>query len=234
MSEQTELVGWLADRIPKAAREAVRRFPLVSPEDFEQEMWLRATVSNDAFRRDLAEGNEVFVWRKLKDTCHRYGMQDDRDRRARKAAAAGYTTYDEAFYTPQMVGHLLSELIQSEWDLPFAMDRATKGLDLTGVRVQSGGDSHDSYMDYLALLVDVKAAYDALKPYQQDYLLQWYGIGNDEDDEQHKWDREALAGSMGLSYDAFWQRKNRAVRALLHELGGESPYIQRRRGENAE
>lgn len=220
----------LADRIPKAAREANRRFPLVSQDDFEQEMWLRALASSERFARLLAEDKPELIWHELKRAGHRYGMQDDRDRRARKAAAEGYNTYDELFYTPQMLGHLLSELIESEWDLPFAMDRATKGLDLTGVRVQAGGDTHDSFMDYLALLTDVKAAFERLSQYQQDILTTWFSEGTDE--EAAKWDREAIAGSMGITYDALRFRKDRAVKALIRELGGESPYIRRRPGES--
>lgn len=226
------LYDHLDDRIPRAAREGHSRFPMVAREDFEQELWARSLASIDAFERDLRDGNEAFIWRKLKDTCHRYGMQDDRDRRARKAAAAGYSTLDEVFYTPKMVGFLLAELIQSEWDLPFAMDRATKGLDLTGIRVQSSDSGHDGFMDYLVLLTDITAAYGKLKTFQQDYLVQWYGLGDDED-EDHKWDRESLAGSMGITYDAFRFRKDRAIRALIHELGGESPWHLRRRGETS-
>jgi hypothetical protein len=212
----------LADRIPKAAREAHGRFPLIPAEDFEQEMWLRALASAALYQADLDAGNEAFVWRHLKDSGHRYGMQDDRDRRARKAFAAGYATYDEVFYSPKMVGQILAELVSAAWDLPYAMDRATKGTDLNGTRIQGGDGSHDSFMDYLALLTDIKGAYERLSRHQQDTLATWYGEGSD--DEAAKWDHESIAGSMGLSYDALRKRKDRAVSVLIRDLGGKSPY----------
>lgn len=217
--------------IPEQARASHRRFPLIDQEDFEQQMWLKGIERADGYRKLLAERPDeayALIGHHLRDACTRYGAADLKDRRARKAAAAGYHIDDEFFYTRRVAGHLISEMIESEWHLASVLARSTKG-DLSGTRVQSGSDTHDSFIDYLALLMDVKSAFSELKPSQQEYLARWYGEG--DDDEAAKHDHEAIAASMGLTYDAFRMRKNRALDSMIGILGGESPYANRVRGE---
>ena len=211
---------WLADRIPKLARIAHHRFRTVPAEDFEQEMHARAYRRRAQLAKHLRDGNEAYVWRELNAAATRLGKEDDRYRRACKAAAEGYKTIDEQFYSAGMLALVLPVLVESEWDVPAAVANASQQTDAAGVHISG---SEEAQGNYQVILMDVANGFVMLNRGDQKLLEAWFGCG-DEDTEQGRWDRQGLASSMGLTYEAFRKRKDRALRKLQSELGGEDPW----------
>lgn len=215
----------LAEEIPRHARGKHRRFPRVPAEDFEQEMWSRVVAKLPKFRAWMEEGKTEIIRLELHAACVRLGNEDERYRRAVKAASAGYSPADEEFYSTSMIAALLPVLIEADFDPAAAVEKATQSTDAAGVRIHGGGDPHAAET-YMVILVDIVRAYRGLKPYQQKLLRDYYGLSQ-EDTEAGRWERESKASSMGLTLDAYRRRVYRAVRALKHRLGGENPWLRR-------
>ena len=219
----------LEEMIPRAAKAAHRRFPLVEAEDFEQQMW--AVALENAGEYNLIhveeESPEGVLWERLRRIGHAYGFDDERDRRARKAKAAGYNTYDEDFYSRKVVATAIEVLIEAEWEPGVAVEQSTQSGDNAGIR-PTGGFNDNATETYLAVLVDVCGAFQSLKPEMQNILKAWYGYGDDEDDSETKWNRQRRATSMGLTYSNFEARKRIALDAIIKKLGGSSPWMRRK------
>lgn len=220
----------LEEMIPRAAKGAHRRFPLVEADDFEQEMW--SAVYADAARFNqihaLEENREGVIFEELRRIGSRYGFDDDRDRRARKAKAAGYQTADEDFYSRKTVATAIEVLIEAEWEPSTAVEQSTQKTDNAGMR-PTGGLNENATEAYLAVLIDVCTAFNQLKPEHQRTLTDWYSYGDDSDDSDMKWERQRKASSIGLTYAALEQRKARALDMIIKSLGGSSPWMRRRR-----
>jgi hypothetical protein len=212
---------WLADRIPKLAKLAHRRFTQVPAEDFEQEMWLRAFKRKAKLAKWLREDHDGLVWKELRAAATRLGSEDDRYRRAVKAAGEGYRVFDEVFYSTGMLAQVLPVLVMADFDVAEAVAAASHQTDAAGVHISA--DDPESKGNYQVILMDVAMAYQRLNGHDKSFLRKYYGTGG-EDTEQGRWDRQGIASSMGMTYEAFRKQANRALRRLQAELGGEDPW----------
>jgi hypothetical protein len=215
----------LADRIPKAAVKAHRRYPQVPAEDFEQAMWERALKRGPHFRKLYEDGRYGIIWEELRRAGSKLGKSDDRWRRNEKAWQAGYDKDDEAFYSTRNLGLLLPVLIDADFDVSAVIERATQGTDKAGIR-HHNPDPFAAEL-YPVTLIDVVTAFGRLPEGMQRLLKTYYGV-NQEDTDAGRWDREKLASSMGLTRDALAMRAHRALIRLQWELGGEDPWPRRR------
>lgn len=218
------LAEFLADRIPKAAAIGNRRFPMVPAEDFEQEMWLRVLAHPDKFRRLLADGREGIVWEELRRAATRLGNEDDRYRRAVKAARAGYRIDDEQFYSAAIIRPALELLVDADMDPAGAYARTISGTDYAGVHITVSDPDHSGTLE--TVLIDVATAFRRIRRHDQRLLITYYGVRQD-DSQQGRWERQGLASSMGLTYEALKTKASRAITALQRELGGSSPWRQK-------
>jgi len=212
---------WLADRVPRLAAMAHQRFTTVPVDDFEQEIWARAIRREKQLAKYLRDGTEAYIWRELNAAATRLGKEDDRYRRACKAVAAGYKPHDEQFYSTGLLAIVLPVLIEAEFDVATAVANASHQTDAAGVHIS--GDDPAAQGNYQLILMDVSAAFEGLSRGDQKILEAYYGAG-DEDTEQGRWDRQGIASSMGMTYEAFKQRAHRSVRKLQAELGGADPW----------
>jgi hypothetical protein len=219
-SGSSVLDEWLVTRIPKLAAQAHRRFPLVPAEDFEQAMWVRALERKAKLTRLLREGRDGLAWNELRSAATRLGKEDDRERRAAKAAAEGYKPWDEEFYSAGVLAQLLTALSGAE-SVAEVIEQATNNTDAAGIHISTSDP--DSSGNYMVMLIDVQTALGKLRRGDQRILQAYYGLGV-EDTEEGRWERRKLASSMGLTYEALRQRVFRALRALQDELGGDSPW----------
>jgi hypothetical protein len=217
------LAEFLADRIPKAAAKAHRRFPQVSKPDFEQAMWTKAIGRAAHFKKLWERDNQGAIWAELCREGTKTGKEDDRYRRAVAAAEAGYSPYDIEFYSTRVLGRLMPALVEADFDTSRAMEKASGGTDAAGIHIRSS-DPFGGSENYLVILIDVVAAYRRLPEGMQRLLKTYYSVSQ-EDTEQGRWDREGLAGSMGLTADALRQRAFRALQRLQDELGGADPWL---------
>lgn len=212
----------LADRIPKAASRVHRRYPAVPRDDLEQVMWERALSQGPRLRKLYDEGKLEAIWVELCRAGTRAGKEDDRYRRAVKALRDGYSVYDIEFYSASMLAHLLPVLVEAEFNVSQAMDKAAASTDAAGIHIRTD-DPFGGAENYLVVLIDVVNAFQRLPEGMQRLLRTYYGA-NQEDSEEGRWERDGLASSMGLTRHALEERVRRARVRLSDELGGADPW----------
>lgn len=217
------LEEFLADRIPKAASRAHRRYPAVPREDFEQAMWERALSKGPHLRKLHDQGRLEAIWTELCRAGDKAGKEDDRYRRAVKALRDGYSVYDIEFYSTGMLAKLLPVLIEAEFDVSQAMEKAAASTDAAGIHIRTD-DPFGGAENYLVVLIDVTTAFAKLPEGMQRLLKTYYGVSQ-EDSQEGRWAREGLASSMGITGLALRVRVHRALGRLSGELGGADPWI---------
>jgi hypothetical protein len=216
------LAEFLADRIPNVAKLAHRWAPPVPAEDFEQAMWERSLRRAGHFQNLLASGDHGVIVKELRRECRRVAREDERYRRAIAAAAAGYDVYDIEFYSTGVLAKLLPALVEAEFDVSRAMEKASGATDAAGIHIRSS-DPFGGAENYLVILLDVAGAWKRLPEGMRRLLSAYYGA-NQEDTDEGRWDRERLASSMGLTANALYLRVHRALQRLQDELGGCDPW----------
>jgi hypothetical protein len=217
------LAEHLADRIPKAAKRAHARYRQVPAEDMEQAMWVWSLAHPDKLERLFREGRHGVIWSELRRAGSQAGREDERYRRAVKAAAAGFSLYDLEFYSTGVLARILPALVAADFDAPAALSNSMTSTDAAGIHIRST-DPFGGAENYLVILVDVAAACARLPEGQRRLLRTFYAVSQD-DTQDGRWEREKLASSMGLTADALRMRVNRALRRLQDELGGVDPWV---------
>lgn len=212
----TDLAVALADMIPRVASlvlrvSKVQYGPTTSKEDIEQEMWLAVAEHQDVIDKHYAEENEAAIRTILMTAGSRLIGNELREARAKKAAAAGYETYDEVFYT---IGSL-RRLMPMYFDNDIA-ERPPQGREQAGKI--SGGVL--TYGDYLVTMVDIDRAFKALSMSKQKLLTRYYSYPQGSGGFTHT----EIAGRMGMRPNELGSRVQVALKALQKQLGGQSPW----------
>lgn len=216
------LAEFLADRIPKTASRVHGRYKSIPAEDYEQAMWLEMLSRPEKYRAYLADGRGGLIQRELYRACRKVTQEDRRYRMAVQAAGDGFSPYDIEFYSTGTLAHLLPALVEAEFDVSQAMDKAASSTDAAGIHIRTE-DPFGGAENYLVVLIDVTSAFARLPEGMKRLLRTYYGA-NQEDTEEGRWAREGLASSMGLTSEALRQRVHRALRRLQDELGGTDPW----------
>jgi hypothetical protein len=196
---------------------------MVPCDDFEQAMWVRVLTRPSKFQKLLDEDRLGIIWAELCREATRLGKEDDRYRRAVRAGEAGYSLYDIEFYTTGMLGKIMPALVEADFDVSHAMEKAAGGTDAAGIHIRSS-DPFGGSENYLVVLVDVVKAYNRLPEGMRRLLKTYYAVSQDEG-EDGRWDREKLASSMGLTAEALRMRVSRALQRLQDGLGGADPWL---------
>lgn len=216
------LAEYLAKHIPIIARHAHLSYSYVPADDYEQTMWLAVLSSPHRFQAPFEEGKHWAVNKRLREAAAKATKEDDRYRRAKRAAAGGYSTDDIEFYSTGLLGKILPALIAADFDVSDAMQRASSGTDAAGVHIRSN-DPFGGAENYQVMLIDIATAWKRLPEGQRRLLRAYYGVRQD-DTEDGRWARQQLASSMGITVDTLYKRANRGLRRLQEELGGENPW----------
>lgn len=221
------LAEYLANQVPVEAKRLNREYGRIPVEDFEQAIWLRALERRDALARFHDQDKRWSIDRDLREAGVKLLKEDQRYTRAVKASEEGYSIEDEQFYSTGLLAKILPALVGTasefeDFDVAEAMQRASSGTDAAGIHIHSS-DPHSGAESYQAMLIDISIAYKRL-PAGQRRLLRAYYRANQEDTSDGRWERQRLAGSMGLTEEALRQRAHRALSALQAQLGGPSPW----------
>lgn len=217
------LAEFLATWIPRAAAKKHAEAKRIPAADFEQEMWAEALRYADKLRDYHNEGKLGVIQVTLYRTADRVIREDDRYVRALKAGEEGYTVDDEEFYTTGLLAKVLPALIASDMDVADAMQRASSGTDAAGIHIRNN-DPHSGAENYQAMLMDIARAFQKLTEGQRRLLTTYYAV-DQEDTSAGRWERQALASSMGLTENGLRSRAYRTLIALQKQLGGPSPWV---------
>ena len=191
---------------------------LVSRDDLTQEMWLAAADREETLAKHLADGNETAIRTVLMSAGQRMIRAEVREQRTRKAAAAGYETYDEAFYPIGSLRRLLPMYLDALDDDGLIPERPPVGREQAG---KVSGDSA-SYGDYLATMMDIHRAFVAISPAKQKILERYFSYPQGSGG----WTHTEIASAMGMPPNELSPRIHHALSALQRELGGQNPWTR--------
>ena len=143
----------------------------------------------------------------IKQLAKTLNREADKYCRTRKARAGGYDVRDDFFYSVGLLEELLPHIHDSsKWV------GSSQG---STARVSSGGSDPAEGNNYLALMVDTKAAYEKLDPTDQLLVTMKY---------HENLTLGQIAGLVELSDSTISRRIQKALRRMVRELGGDNPW----------
>lgn len=209
----TELHPSLNDIIPSVVTVVFRRYrTFVERADLLQEAYAFCSGRGNRFTEQLDEPNEEL--RKANERRIGYQIKRHLERYCRKEKAhkSGYTTQDEAFYETITIAQLLPYVIASvvnDTALEQAQNLINDGQPRKPAAPAEGGT-------LLAILVDIKKAYEMLEQEDKDILRLRYH-------ENHT--LQMLGQYLECSISTAERKSNSALRKLQNNLGGPSPWV---------
>ena len=208
----TELHPVVYDLVPSVAGTIYRRYKnYVERDDIKQECMAWAMTRTAYITEQLNEPNEER--RKHNEQRIAYQMRRVAERYARKekASKSGYQTTDEAYYESVSIGRLL----------PFVIASVIDGTVLEQVQqmVQDGQPKGKSSPaeggNLLATLIDIKRGYLSLDADEQKLLRLRH---------HESFTLQQIAQVMECAVSTADRRCNNAMRKLIEQLGGQSPW----------
>jgi RNA polymerase sigma factor (sigma-70 family) len=208
----SELHPALDDIIASVVTVTYRRYRTYTERgDIKQEAYAFAYSKSAQFNEALSVDNEIqrgfnekrIAWQ-IKRALERYCRKE-------KASKSGYQPNDEAFYDSVTIAQLLPHVIASimnDTALEQAQNLINDGTPRKPSAPAEGGN-------LLAILIDIKKAYQLLDKEDQDILRLRY---NDNITLQQ------LAEYLECSTSTADRRTSSAIRKLNNNIGGESPY----------
>lgn len=207
-----ELHPSLDDIVPSVVATILRRYRQYTEKgDLLQEAWAFVLSRADSFNKLLSE--EAEVQRRWNEKRVGWQIRRNLERYARKekAAKSGYQVADEAYYDTITIAQLLPFVIKS-----FVNDTA---LEQSQILINDGTPRKPAAPaeggNLLAMLVDIKKAYEKLEKDDQDLLRLRY---HDNLTLQH------IAEFLECHPSTADRRATQALRRLQTIIGGESPY----------
>jgi RNA polymerase sigma factor (sigma-70 family) len=209
----TDIHHTLEDLIRSVVTVVFRRYrSFVEREDLMQEAHAFCSSRAERFAEQLAEENleertfnEKRIAYQIKRALERYSRKE-------KAHKSGYTTQDEAFYETVTIAQLLPYVIASVVNntaLEQAQNLINDGQPRKPSAPAEGGT-------LLAILIDIKKAYEELEQDDKDILRLRYH-------ENHT--LQMLAQYFECAVSTAERRSNSALRKLQNNIGGQSPWV---------
>jgi RNA polymerase sigma factor (sigma-70 family) len=202
----------LDDLVPSVVTTIYRRFRTYTERaDLLQEAWAFVLSRAEHFNEVLSEENEV--QRKWNEKKIAWQMRRALERYARKekASKSGYQLNDEAYYDTVTIAQLLPFVIKS-----FISETA---LEQSQILINDGTPRKPSAPaeggNLLAMLVDIKKAYEKLDKYDQDILRLRY---------HDNLTLQIISEYLECAISTVDRRCTQALRKLQNNIGGESPW----------
>jgi len=202
----------LDDLVPSVVTTIHRRFRAYTERgDLLQEAWAFVLSRAEHFNEVLSEENEV--QRKWNEKKIAWQMRRALERYARKekASKSGYQLNDEAYYDTVTIAQLLPFVIKS-----FISDTA---LEQSQILINDGTPRKPSAPaeggNLLAMLVDIKKAYEKLDKYDQDILRLRY---------HDNLTLQIISEYLECAISTVDRRCTQALRKLQNNIGGDSPW----------
>lgn len=201
----------LTEQIPKVAKARHKVYPRPGREDLEAALWLAAVEDADAYNEVATRGGDA-IFLRLKWAARQVQLDEEREQRARRAYAAGYSPADEYFYSLGQLRRLLPAFLDGGVTEHPPAGRAESAPIQRGQPV--------SYGDWPVMMMDIRAGLGAVKPHQRQILQRYFALPTDG---PGRWTHEEIAGRLGEPPEALRGKVYRALRALQAVLGGPSP-----------
>jgi RNA polymerase sigma factor (sigma-70 family) len=202
----------LDDLVPSVVTTIYRRFRAYTEKsDLTQEAWAFVLSRADDFNKLLDDESEI--QRKWNEKKIAWQIRRNLERYARreKASKSGYQINDEAYYDTVTIAQLLPFVIKS-----VVTDTA---LEQSQILVNDGTPRKPSAPaeggNLLAMLIDIKKAYEKLDKQDQDILRMRY---------HENQTLQILSEYLECAISTADRKCSQALSRLQNNLGGESPY----------
>ena len=202
----------LDDLVPSVVTTIHRRFRAYTERgDLLQEAWAFVLSRAEHFNEVLSEENEVQRKWNEKKIAWQIRRALERYARKEKASKSGYQLNDEAYYDTVTIAQLLPFVIKS-----FISDTALEQSqilinDCTPRKPSAPAEGGN----LLAMLVDIKKAYEKLDKYDQDILRLRY---------HDNLTLQIISEYLECAISTVDRRCTQALRKLQNNIGGDSPW----------
>lgn len=202
----------LDDLVPSVVTTIHRRFRAYTERgDLLQEAWAFVISRAEHFNEVLSEENEVQRKWNEKKIAWQIRRALERYARKEKASKSGYQLNDEAYYDTVTIAQLLPFVIKS-----FISETA---LEQSQILINDGTPRKPSAPaeggNLLAMLVDIKKAYEKLDKYDQDILRLRY---------HDNLTLQIISEYLECAISTVDRRCTQALRKLQNNIGGDSPW----------
>ena len=197
--------AWLPykDMMARIAAEYFKKYPFVTQDDLQQEMYLWFVSHPKKFKEWSAmdqKDSDRLIAKSLRNQCLKFCEKE-------KARHSGYDIADLYYYDVSVVEAFIPSIITESYEMP------TKIKDLN---LKFSGNELSDGMNWLALRSDIAKAFYKLSEAKQNVLRLRFT------NEQADW--QSLAGEMETTADGARMKVQRALSSLVQNLGGWRPY----------
>jgi RNA polymerase sigma factor (sigma-70 family) len=207
-----ELHPTLNDLVPSVVTTIYRRFRSYTEKpDLLQEAWAFVLSRADNFADMLSDESEIQRKWNEKKVAWQIRRHLERYARKEKAAKAGYHITDEAYYDSITIAQLLPFVIKSSI--------TNTALEQSQILINDGQPRKPSAPaeggNLLAMLVDIKAAYDSLEKDDKELLKLRY---------HDNLTLQLISEYLECAISTADRKCSQALNRLQNKIGGESPY----------
>lgn len=202
MQEYIEEYGGLVSYI---ANEYSKRYRMLDADDIKQEIWLWFITHPNKVKYWKENHNEKdrnkLINRSLRNAAQKYCTKE-------KAKTIGYEVADLFYYEPAIIEEFLPYILTDSYFIPVGINDINYKPDRS---VVSEGNT------WLAVRADISTAYESIDERHQNVLRLRFGSVSTT--------LEDVGNELNISADAARKRVDRAMKALIDELGGPRPYV---------
>lgn len=181
-----------------------KRYRMVDRDDIKQELWLwfasRPNKLRDWYENFDPKDRDRLIARSLKNAALKYCTKE-------KAKSVGYDVSDIYYYEPAVIEEFLPYILTESYIIPVGTNDVNYKPDDTAI---AEGNT------WLAVRADIVKAFDAIEERHQNVLRLRFGSLNTTLKE--------VGNELKISEDAARKRVDRAIKAMIDELGGKRPF----------
>lgn len=187
--------------------EFAKRYRMVDREDISQELWLwfvqRPNKVRDWYSQHEVKDRDKLIARSLRNAALKYCTRE-------KARNLGYEVQDNFYYEPNVIEEFLPYVLTDSYVIPI-------GVNDINYRPTSNQVAENN--TWLAVRADISKAFDSINERHQNILRLRFGSLSTTLKE--------VGSELQISEDAARKRVDRALSAMIDELGGKKPYTDR-------
>jgi len=182
-----------------------KRYQMLDADDIKQELWVWFITHNNKLNELETNHSEKdknkLINRSLRNAAQKYCTKE-------KAKVIGYEVQDLFYYEPAIIEEFLPYILTESYFIPIGVNDVNYRPNRS---VVSEGNT------WLAVRADISQAYESIDERHQNVLRLRFGSLSTS--------LEDVGNELKISADAARKRIDRAMKALIDELGGPRPFV---------
>jgi RNA polymerase sigma factor (sigma-70 family) len=187
--------------------EYAKRYRMIDRDDISQELWLwfaqRPNKLRDWYEQHEPKDRDKLIAKSLRNAALKYCTRE-------KAKTLGYEPQDNFYYEPQVIEEFLPYVLTDSYIIPI-------GVNDINYKPSSSDVSEGN--TWLAVRADISSAFESINEKNQNILRLRFGSLNTTLKE--------VGSELQISEDAARKRVDRAIAAMIDELGGKRPFVDK-------